>query len=254
MPNRSRDVTGGGRVEARAAQLRTETTGDLEAACAGTDSSLPLRTNRLLIRSACGSDAERLREMLRVSARVFRHGHPTAHVAADDAAYDEISLLLEDSGPTEASGGGGRGWRRVAEHDGRLVGAARIESRGDVGPAELVAWISGDAQGNGYADELVRAVADHAIASRPRGLGLGLLYTRVAPANSRLIQVCERAGFHEAPGVPMRVWNIEGVARTHVVLVREAIRAIASQERHDWFGRSHVVVRRGVGGARINAG
>jgi RimJ/RimL family protein N-acetyltransferase len=192
-----------------------------------------LRTERLRLRPLLPSDRAEYLAMLRESRAVLDQfvGLHAAGETDEDVFERQLVLARASVSCPDCA------VRRVIEDDHGLVGAINIndiqngESRpggtGQTGGSgEAVVWVRSGSMGKGYGVEAINGVASHALApsgvGSAGGLGLSSLYALTAPANVHAIRAFARAGFVEAPGVPMVELNVAGAWRPHAILIRAA--------------------------------
>lgn len=180
-----------------------------------------LETPRLRIRPMQASDREDFVRMLRESRSMLDQFLPLQTPGElDDAVFDRHLELTRASlaCPDVAI-------RRVIERDGHVIGLINLN---DIQPgfqrsAEVVAWITSSAVGQGLGSEAIDAVAVDALAPSPLGLGLSILYVLVSPVNTAALRAFQHAGFAEAPAVPLVELPIQDSWRPHMVLIRTSV-------------------------------
>ncbi|MGE3106748.1 MAG: GNAT family N-acetyltransferase [Phycisphaerales bacterium] len=201
-----------------------------------------IRTARYLIRPLRETDRAEYVEMLAESRASLDEYLPLHRgPETDHEVFDRQMSLARASAtcPDVAV-------RRVIEGEGRLIGAININDiqQGKQRSAEIAVWITRSAAGHGAAGEVVSAVAEHALASAPRGLGLDVVYALVSPGNAAAIRVFERAGFMEVPNVPLVELVVGGAWRPHSLFIREASPIVTTPPEPMGRAAAKIVVRR----------
>lgn len=111
---------------------------------------------------------------------------------SDDALFDRQLRLAEEG--DEA----GTAWRRIAVLEGgRIAGGFNVNriSRGLTHEGDANWWVAAPLAGRGLATEAVQAMADHALADLPGGLGLHRLTCGIRPGHAASARVARRVGF-----------------------------------------------------------
>jgi RimJ/RimL family protein N-acetyltransferase len=84
--------------------------------------------------------------------------------------------------------------------DGRIAGGFNLNaiSRGLEWKADVTWWVAAGFRRQGLGLEGVRALAEHALAELPAGLGLHAVHAWITAENGASIRLAERAGFRRA--------------------------------------------------------
>lgn len=149
---------------------------------------------------------------VRISRPELDAAHPLHEPGETDDEMFDRQLRLQSEGERT-----GRACRRIAVlPDGRVAGAFNVNAiaRGLSFEGELAWWVRTDLKGRGLATAGVRAIASHALADLPDGLGLHTLHAMIEPANRASRRIAEKLGFTPVSGVVAKV-RIGEEWRTH---------------------------------------
>jgi RimJ/RimL family protein N-acetyltransferase len=150
--------------------------------------SLPLHTERLVLRLASPDDAAALRYAGDPEVARYLPFGPLD----EDGLQRRLERMLQATAPTAA----GDALAVVVEHQGSVIGDLLLlitsQDRADAAPAVAeLGWVfSPEAGGRGFATEAVRALLDLAFEHYP----LHRLTARHDPRNLRSAALCERIG------------------------------------------------------------
>lgn len=178
---------------------------------------LPLRTERLVLRTAVPAD---LSALLRYygDPQVVRH---LLHTALDRAGVAEKLAKFETNrAPVEI----GDVLTLVVEHDGEVVGDLMLRLiAGDPPSVAEIGWVMNpDYGGRGFATEAARAVIDLGF----RHYGLHRIFAQLDARNASSARLCERLGMTKEAHFRQDFWNKgEWVDSVHYGLLRD-----------DWLG------------------
>ncbi|MFO0834345.1 MAG: GNAT family protein [Phycisphaerales bacterium] len=204
--------------------------GELAARYALEVHSRVITTERFLLRPLVADDRAAFFEAIRVSRAELDRTHPLHEPGeSDDELFLRQIRLLAEGERT------GRACRRVGVlPDGRILGAFNINAiaRGLSFEGELAWWVRTDLAGRGLATEGVHAIATHAFADLPQGLGLHTLHAMIESGNVRSTRIAEKLGATPVKGVPAKV-RIGTEWRTHDVytLTPESLQSTATRGR-----------------------
>lgn len=138
---------------------------------------LPIRTERLVLRSRTAADTDDL-------AAIYRREDATRYLLIPSLDREEVEAML-----AERAASATRGFGLVLELEGRVVGEVALVFRGPT-QAELSWLVHPDVGGQGLATEATRALLD---------LGFGhyachRIFAELDPRNTASMRLCERLG------------------------------------------------------------
>jgi ribosomal-protein-alanine N-acetyltransferase len=162
-----------------------------------------LRTARMVLRPLRESDrAEFIRTIqssadhLRACSGLFIPGE------APDLMFSR-QLSLCSAGDEH-----GTAWRRIGMlESGRIVGSFNLNSisRGLELEADANWWIAKEFCGQGFGQEGVQAMLDHALADLPMGLGLHRVSAAIMPSNLASVNLAQKVGFLRQPSARVSI-------------------------------------------------
>ncbi|NUQ52160.1 MAG: GNAT family N-acetyltransferase [Phycisphaerales bacterium] len=173
-----------------------------------------LTTERFVLRPLVADDRAAFLDAIRVSRAELDRTHPLHEPGESDDELFLRQLRLQAEGERT-----GRACRRVGAFlDGTILGAFNVNAiaRGLSFEGELSWWVRTDMAGRGLASEGVGALAAHALADLPGGLGLHTLHAMIEPGNRASLRIAAKLGFTAVRGVSARV-RVAGEWRAHDV-------------------------------------
>lgn len=183
-----------------------------------------LTTERFVLRPLVADDRGAFLDAIRASRAELDRTHPLHEAGESDEELFLRQLRLQAEGERT-----GRACRRVgAFPDGTILGAFNVNAiaRGLSFEGELSWWVRTDMAGRGLASEGVGALAAHALADLPGGLGLHTLHAMIEPGNTASLRIAAKSGFTPVKRVSARV-RVAGEWRAHDVfaLTPESMRS-----------------------------
>jgi RimJ/RimL family protein N-acetyltransferase len=176
-----------------ASTVRTRLSGAVEVPTAAPPTTL--RTRRMLLRPLIAADRPAYLAAVAVSRPALDRCLPL-HIDSQetDRAMFDRQLELARIGST-----GARDWLRFVGvlDDGTIAGGFNLSaiSRGLEWRADVNWWVASTLTGRGLATEGVRALAEHALADLPAGLGLTELQAWITRDNAPSAAIARRLGF-----------------------------------------------------------
>lgn len=157
------------------------------------DAPALIRSDRLILRALLPSDEAAYIAAVRESRAELNAFMPLHKEGETDEQMFDRQLRI-----VTAEQAAGQCLRCVGiTDDGRIAGGFNLNaiSRGLEWQADITWWIATPLTRRGLATEGVRALADHALADMPGGLGLHQVHAWITRDNARSIRLAERAGF-----------------------------------------------------------
>ena len=175
--------------------------------------SLPLRTERLLLRAAVPSDLPALLSYY-ADPLVVRH---LLHDVLDEAlAAEKLEKFQANTAPSAP----GDALSLVVEHDGEVIGDLMLRlTAGDPPSVAEIGWVLNPASaGQGFATEAARAVIELGF----NHFGLHRIFAQLDARNTSSARLCERLGMTKEAHFRKDFWSKgEWTDSLHYGLLRE---------------------------------